>query len=97
MSRMHRSRWTRRLFGRGGQRHLKTSERRPCSRRLAAETLEDRRMLAVFTVTNLNDAGVGSLRQAILDANGSVGADTVEFQAALAGTIALSTGEMAIT
>ena len=66
-------------------------------RRLRVEPLEDRRMLAVFTVDNLDDAGVGSLRQAIDDANANLGADTVEFQAGLAGTIALSTGEMTIT
>ncbi|MEQ1646670.1 MAG: hypothetical protein ABL959_24665, partial [Pyrinomonadaceae bacterium] len=45
-----------------------------------------------FTVTNLNDTGAGSLRQAILDANAnSPAADTINFQAGLAGTINLST------
>lgn len=34
---------------------------------------------ALFTVTNTNDAGAGSLRQAILDANAASGADTIEF------------------
>lgn len=34
---------------------------------------------ASFTVTNLNDAGAGSLRQAILDANKKVGTDTITF------------------
>lgn len=42
---------------------------------------------ATFTVTNLNDAGAGSLRQAILDANATAGADTITFQAGLTGTI----------
>ena len=32
-----------------------------------------------YTVTNTNDAGPGSLRQAILDANGNAGADSVDF------------------
>ncbi len=32
-----------------------------------------------YTVTNTNDAGPGSLRQAILDANGTSGADSVDF------------------
>ena len=32
-----------------------------------------------FTVTNTNDSGAGSLRQAILDANGHPGADTIVF------------------
>jgi predicted outer membrane repeat protein len=34
---------------------------------------------AGYVVTNTNDSGAGSLRQAILDANGSVGADTITF------------------
>ncbi|MEZ5117687.1 MAG: choice-of-anchor Q domain-containing protein [Candidatus Nanopelagicales bacterium] len=47
---------------------------------------------ATFTVTNLNDSGAGSLRQAILDANGSPGADIITF--AVTGTITLSSGEL---
>ena len=34
---------------------------------------------ATFTVTNTNDSGPGSLRQAILDANATPGADTIAF------------------
>jgi hypothetical protein len=34
---------------------------------------------ANFTVTNTNDAGAGSLRQAITDANGAAGADVIAF------------------
>lgn len=34
---------------------------------------------ASFTVTNTNDSGSGSLRQAILDANTSLGTDTITF------------------
>jgi hypothetical protein len=34
---------------------------------------------ATFTVTNTNDSGPGSLRQAILDANALAGADTIAF------------------
>ena len=34
---------------------------------------------ATMTVINTNDSGAGSLRQAILDANGTVGADTINF------------------
>src|SRR5687768_3257703 len=43
------------------------------------EPLEDRRLLATFTVTNTLDAGAGSLRQAILDANASQGGGTIQF------------------
>ncbi|HEX6898760.1 MAG TPA: choice-of-anchor Q domain-containing protein [Thermoanaerobaculia bacterium] len=49
---------------------------------------------AVFNVTNLNDNGAGSLRQAILDANAAAGADTITFQAGLTGTITLTTGQL---
>ncbi len=43
------------------------------------EGLEDRLLLAVYTVRNTNDAGPDSLRQAILDANANPGADTIAF------------------
>jgi predicted outer membrane repeat protein len=51
---------------------------------------------ATITVTNLNDAGAGSLRDAIAQANAAAGADTVQFQSNLTGTIALSS-EIVIT
>jgi hypothetical protein len=50
-----------------------------------------------FTVTILDDSGAGSLRQAITDANSSSGADTIEFQSGLAGTITLDSKLPAIT
>ncbi len=50
---------------------------------------------ATYTVTNLDDAGPGSLRQAIIDANGNGGADIINFN--VTGIIELSTGEMSIT
>ena len=40
---------------------------------------------ATFTVTNTNDAGAGSLRQAILNANDSVGTDNIAFNIPGAG------------
>jgi parallel beta-helix repeat protein len=53
--------------------------------RLGMENLEERALLAVFTVTNTMDAGAGSLRQAILDANAMAGPDDIEFDIAGAG------------
>ena len=41
--------------------------------------------LAAFTVTNTNDAGAGSLRDAIDQANAAAGADTIDFNIAGAG------------
>jgi hypothetical protein len=51
---------------------------------------------ASLTVTNLNNSGPGSLRQAILDANATAGDDTIAFQDGLAGTITLTSGELTI-
>ncbi len=48
---------------------------------------------ATLTVTNLNNAGAGSLRQAIADAATN---DTIVFTAGLTGTITLTTGELVI-
>lgn len=53
----------------------------------------------VLLVTNTNDSGAGSLRQAILDANAVAGADTVSFSPTIFATpqtIKLTTGEIAI-
>lgn len=50
------------------------------------------KQLATFTVTSTADAGAGSLRQAILDANASSGADAIDFNIATASkTIVLAT------
>ena len=46
---------------------------------------------ATLTVTNLNNAGAGSLRQALIDAEGTAEADTIVFQSGLSGTIELAT------
>jgi titin len=43
------------------------------------EVLEDRTVLSAFTVTNTNDSGLGSLRQAILDADATAGTNTIAF------------------
>ena len=49
------------------------------------------------TVTNTNDSGPGSLRQAILNANANPGLDTIDFAPGLSGTIVLTSGELQIT
>lgn len=45
----------------------------------ALERLEDRSVPSTFSVVNTLDAGPGSLRQAILDANAAPGADLIDF------------------
>jgi HYR domain/Right handed beta helix region len=54
-------------------------------------------MPMTFTVTNLDDSGPGSLRDAIDQANMSPGADIIDFQDELSGTITLTTGVLLIT
>lgn len=56
-------------------------------------------LLAAFSVTTTADSGVGSLRQAIIDANALAGADTISFATLGTGThtISLSSALPAIT
>lgn len=61
---------------------------------IALTTATKRVSAATFTVTNLDDGGDGSLRQAILDANANPGADIIDFQDELTGTITLTSGEL---
>src|SRR2546421_3740600 len=61
---------------------------RPC-----LEILERREVLTVWTVTNLLDNVVGSLRAAVFVAQNG---DTVQFANGLSGKITLTTGEIAI-
>jgi hypothetical protein len=72
-------------------------QRRQVAARLYFDLLEDRVIPSTFTVLNLADSGAGSLRQAVLAANATPGADTVAFAAGLTGTVTLSSGEMSIT
>lgn len=60
--------------------------------RLSLTNLEERAVPATFTVTNVNDSGAGSLRQALADAKSAGGTDTIVFGAAFnsGGTINLS-------
>jgi hypothetical protein len=55
--------------------------RRPRRFRLGLEPLEDRFLLSTFTVTNTNDSGAGSLRDAItrVDNDTNAGIDTINF------------------
>lgn len=56
------------------------------SRKPLFEQLEDRQLLAVLTVMNTNNLGAGSLRQAIIDSNASIGVmDEIRFNIAAAG------------
>ncbi|MBK1643009.1 hypothetical protein CKO12_14285 [Chromatium okenii] len=53
---------------------------------------------ATYIVTNLDDSGPGSLRQAVLDANASIIAvDTITFDPKVTGVITLTSGEINIT
>lgn len=65
--------------------------RRPEGRRAPRlETLESRMVLSTFTVLNTDDAGTGSLRQAIEDANAAPGADIILVRQGVSGTIELT-------
>jgi hypothetical protein len=64
------------------------------------EALEGRIAPSIFSVTNTNDSGAGSLRQSILDANALSGADTIQFDPTVFATsraITLVTGELLVT
>jgi hypothetical protein len=61
-------------------------------RRLRLEYLEDRQMLTTFAVTNVNDSGAGSFRQAIISANLVSGPSVIDFN--VAGTIDLTSGAL---
>jgi parallel beta-helix repeat protein len=69
------------------------SARSKHGRRLSVEALEGRQLLATLTVTNVNDSGAGSLRQAIISSNALSGSSTnaINFQVGGGGaqTIAL--------
>jgi Ca2+-binding RTX toxin-like protein len=54
--------------------------------------------MANLIVTNINDSGAGSLRDAVAQANANADADTITFAASLAGsTIGLTSGGLALT
>ena len=69
--------------------------RRCLTRHMLFECLETRHLMATLLVTNTENSGPGSLRQAILDANASVGiADMIAFNIPGPGphTIAVGNG-----
>src|SRR6476659_7017666 len=72
--------------------------------RLMVRALESRITPADFTVLNAANAGAGSLRQAVLDANAQPGADNILFDPAFFNaanprtiTLTAASGQMAIT
>src|SRR5262245_10039715 len=71
------------------------STRIPNRTRLSLMHLENRVVPATYTVTNNSNSGAGSLRQAIINANGSGGPDTINFLV-IPSPITLTTGEIAI-
>lgn len=52
---------------------------------------------ATFTVTNVNDSGAGSLRQAIIDHNTASGTNNIVFNSGVSGAIPLTSGELSVT
>jgi hypothetical protein len=58
------------------------------------EPLEDRRLFATFMVTNTNDAGGGSLRQAMIDANNTGGTDSIKFNIGYGAKTIMPTSEL---
>jgi parallel beta-helix repeat protein len=56
-----------------------TSRYNPAAAQPALDKLEARALLTVFTVTNANDTGAGSLRDALTRSNNTAGVDTIAF------------------
>ncbi len=52
---------------------------------------------ATYHVTNTQDAGAGSLRQAVQQANNHSGADVIVFDASVSGTVKLSSGPLELS
>src|SRR5262249_5492196 len=91
--------WLHRLLN-GKSRPVARTARPPFARNrsvLGLEPLGERIVLSTSHVTTLADSGDGSLRAAVAGANAHAGADTIDFQPGLTGTIALTSGEIDIT
>ncbi len=89
---MNLSQWVKALWGSSLRKSPQRTHSRCKSPLLSLEALEDRWVPSV--VTNLNDSGAGSLRDAIVSSTADGG--TVTFQAGLTGTITLTSGAIAI-
>jgi hypothetical protein len=96
--------WSNLLLKFGVRRRSQTKGVSCFYRKLRFEKFEDRRVLATFTVTNTGDGVVtgpedqpGTLRQAVFDAENTLGPDTIEFQSGLTGAILLTQGQLTIT
>src|SRR5215217_3949363 len=62
---------------------------------MAAVVLASPAWAATYTVTNTNDSGAGSLRQAIIDSNTTTDvADTINFDLGSAATITLTSAQL---
>src|SRR5690242_15452646 len=70
------------------RRNTARKARRACGRARGAfaEALERRVLLSTFTVTNTADSGTGSLRQAIVDNNTTMGTNAIVFSAAFSSS-----------
>lgn len=79
----------------GERSNIRKNPGKRARRSYSLERLEDRSLLTTFTVVNLSDAGAGSFRQALLDANSTAGADVIDFS--IAGTIGLKSALPTIT
>ncbi len=55
-----------------------------------APSLVETAAAMIFTVTNANDMGGGSLRQAIMDANANAGLDTISFMVGSGGPVSIN-------
>jgi hypothetical protein len=80
-----------RLLGSALSTRVRAGPRRRPARAWLVEPLEGRVVPATITVTSLADAGAGTLRAAIEQANLDTARDTITFAPSVTGTITLST------